>query len=414
MKVKKNVNELSIGMYVCDLDRPWIESTFLFQGFEIHSEAEIQKLINECKFVYVDTEKSSAHDKALQGHISSNRNNQALEFVDTVILNVNDMYDESFEKDLEKAKTLHKSTQEYIEQAFTVLRNGAELHVDSAKEAVSDLVEQVMQNPDAMVWLCQLKEKDKYTAVHSVNVCILSLAFGRQLKLTEAELNILGLGGLLFDIGKSRISDEVLKKPDSLNEDEYLLMKAHSYLGFAMLEENKNIPEEVLDIVLNHHERLNGMGYPNSRKGNEISHFTRIVSIVDAFDAMTSDRCYQDAFQPQHALNELYNIAPDELDQDLIEAFIKCIGIYPVGSIVELNTGHTGVVVKLNEEHKLKPVVGLVLNRKHEPYDVIKFLNLSGDMWQKSSGKKVEIAKILEPHAYNIDVREVIKKIVAF
>ena len=412
MKIKKNVNELSLGMYVCNLDRPWIESSFLFQGFEIHTETEIQKLIKECKFVYVDTEKSSAHDKSLKGHISSDKNHQALEFVDTVIMNVNDMYDESFEEDLEKAKILHNSTQEYIEEAFTVLRNGGELSVETAKEAVSDLVEQILQNPDALVWLCQLKEKDKYTAVHSINVCILSLTFGRELKLNEAELNILGLGALLFDIGKSRITDDILKKPDSLNPDEFLLMKAHSFLGFAMLDENKNIPKEVLDIVLNHHERLNGMGYPNSRKGSEISRFTKIVSIVDAFDAMTSDRCYKDAFQPQHALNELYNMAPDELDQELIEAFIKCIGIYPVGSIVELSTGHTGVVVKLNEQHKLKPIVGLVLNRKHEPYEVIKFLNLSSTIWQKSSGDKVEIKKILEPHAYNIDVREIIKKIV--
>ncbi|MDH5601661.1 MAG: HD-GYP domain-containing protein [Gammaproteobacteria bacterium] len=412
MKIKKNINELSLGMYVCDLDRPWIESSFLFQGFEIHTEAEIQKLSNECKFVYVDTEKSSAHDKSLQGHITKNNISQALEFVDTVILNVNDMYDDTFSEDLEKAKILHNSTQDYIEQAFTVLRNGGELDVDKAKEAVGDLVEQVMQNPDALVWLTQLKEKDKYTAVHSVNVCILSLTFGRELKLTEAELNILGLGALLFDIGKSRITDEILKKTDSLNQNELLLMKAHSYLGYAMLEESKNIPKEVLDIVLNHHERLNGMGYPNCRKGSEISRYTRIVSIVDTFDAMISDRCYKDAFQPQHALNELYNMAPYELDQDLIEAFIKCIGIYPVGSIVELNTGHTGVVVKLSEMHKLKPVVGLVLNRKHEPYEVIRFLNLSSAIWQKSSGDKVEITKILEPHAYNIDVREVIKKIV--
>lgn len=411
MKVKKNVNDLSLGMYVCDLDRPWIESSFLFQGFEIHTEGEIHKLINECKFVYVDTEKSSAHDKSLKGHISSN-NHLALEFVDTVIMNVNDIYDESFEEDLDKAKILHNSTQRYIEEAFTVLRNGGEINIETAKEAVSELVEQIMQNPDALIWLCQLKEKDNYTAVHSVNVCILSLTFARELNLTETELNILGLGALLFDIGKSRITDEVLKKTDSLNENEFLLMKAHSYLGFAMLEENKNIPKEVLDIVLNHHERLNGMGYPNSRKGKEIKRFTRIVSIVDAFDAMTSDRCYKDALQPQHALNELYNMSPDQLDQQLIEAFIKCIGIYPVGSIVELSTGHTGVVVKLNEEHKLKPVVGLVLNRKHEPYEIIKFLNLSSTIWQKSSGDKVEIKKILEPNAYNIDVRAVIQKII--
>lgn len=410
MKIKQDISELEKRMYVCDLDRPWVESSFLFQGFEITVDEELVKLKQECSFVYIDTEKSSGYQPLPQ--TSSSISHQGLEFVDTVIMDANDIYDESFERDLSKAKILHNRTQDYIEGAFKVLRNGGTLNIDSAKEAVSNLVEYIINNPDALLWLSQLKEKDEYTAVHSVNVCILSLTFARELGLTEPELNILGLGALLFDIGKSRISDDVLKKTDSLSQNEFLLMKAHSYLGFAMLDENKNIPKEVLDIVLNHHERLNGKGYPNNRKGDEISRYTRIVSIVDAFDAMTSDRCYKDAFQPQHALNELYNMAPNELDQELIEAFIKSIGIYPVGSIVELNTGHTGVVVKLNEQNKLKPLVGPVLNRKREPYEKIKFINLSSTVWQKSSGDKVTITKILEPHAYNLDVKSIITKII--
>lgn len=414
MKSKKVLNELSVGMYVCDLDRPWVESSFLFQGFEIKSQDEIQTLRKECKFVYIDTEKSIGKYQKLHTNHSSPLNKQAIEFVDTVIMNVNDLYDETFEQDLGQAKTLHHKTQEYIEGALNILKSGGRLDVEAAKESVSELVENIINNPDALLWLSQLKEKDEYTAIHSVNVCILSLTFGRELGMAEEELNILGLGALLFDIGKSRINDDILKKEGSLTQNEFLLMKAHSYLGFAMLDENNNIPDEVLDIVLNHHERLNGLGYPNNRRGDEISRYTRIVSIVDVFDAITSDRCYKDAFQAQHALNELYNLAPHELDQELVEAFIKCIGIYPVGSIVELNTGHTGVVVKLNEQNKLKPIVGLVLNRNHEPYEKIKFLNLSSTVWQRSSGNKVEISKILEPNAYNIDVRSTIKKIIDF
>jgi len=410
MKIKKDVSELVIGMHVCDLDRPWVESSFLFQGFDIMHDDELVQIRKECKFVYIDTEKSPDYQPPLQNKTSS-ISNQGLEFVDTVIMDANDIYDESFERDFGKAKILHNKTQNYIDDVFNVLRKGGQFDVMSAKGVVSELVEQVMKNPDAMVWLSQLKEKDEYTAIHSVNVCILSLTFGRALGLTEAELNTLGLGALLFDIGKSRIPDDILKKTDSLNENEFLLMKAHAFLGYAMLEEKNNISKEVLHIILDHHERLNGSGYPNCRRGDEISRLTRIVSIVDAFDAMTSDRCYKDAFQVQHALNELYNMAPDEMEQELIEAFIKCIGIYPIGSIVSLNTGHTGVVVKLNELNRLKPIVGLVLNRKHEPYDKIKFLNLSSSVWQKSSGNKVEIVRLLEPHAYNIDIRSVIKKI---
>ena len=411
MKIKTSITELTIGMYVSDLDRPWIESSFLFQGFEITSNKMLEELKKECSFVYVDTEKSNGSNKTFLQSDNLNKLNKGVEFVDTVIMNVNDIYDESAGETIKKGKQIHERTCDYVDGIFKTLNKGGQLDIDSVKVVVSELVETIITNPDTMIWLSQLKDKDEYTAIHSVNVCILSLTFGRTLGLSESELNILGLGALLLDIGKSKIPDDILKNPNALTENEFLLMKAHAFLGYATLEDNKKIPKESLEIILNHHERLNGKGYPNGRHGEEISKLTRIVSIVDAFDAMTSDRCYQDAFQPQHALNEVYNMAPGEFDQELVEAFIKCIGIYPIGSIVSLNTGHTGVVVKLNELNRLKPIVGLVLNRKHEPYEKIKFLNLSSSVWQRSSGSKVEIEGVLEPHAYNIDVRSIIRKI---
>ena len=414
MKIKTNITELKIGMHVSDLDRPWIESPFLFQGFEITSDKLLSDLQKECKFVYIDTEKSVGYEKPLVQGDNSNDKSKGVEFVDTVIMNVNDIYDESAEETIRKGKQLHDRTCDYVDGIFKTLNKGGQLDIDSVKIVVSELVETIITNPDTMIWLSHLKDKDEYTAIHSVNVCILSLTFGRTIGLSELELNILGIGALLLDIGKSKIPDDILKKTDSLSENEYLLMKAHAFLGYAILDDSKKIPQEALQIILNHHERLDGSGYPNCRRCDEISKLTRIVSIVDVFDAMTSDRCYQDAFQPQHALNEIYNMAPDKFDQELVEGFIKCIGIYPVGSIVELNTGHTGVVVKLNETNRLKPIVGLVLNRKKEPYETIKMLNLSSDVWQKSSGTKVEIVKILEPHAHNIDIKSIIKKISEF
>lgn len=411
MKIKKNVSELKVGLYVSDIDRPWIESSFLFQGFEIVSDKMISALQKECEFVYVDTEKSAGYKKPLINLESSIDLNKGLDFVDTVIMNINDVQDKDAETTIKKGMKLHAKTCDYVDGIFKTLNKGGQLDIDSVKNVVSELVESIITNPDTMIWLSHLKDKDQYTAIHSVNVCILSLTFGRTIGLNGAELNILGLGALLLDIGKSKIPDEILKKTDSLTDNEFLLMKAHAFLGYAILEESKQIPKEALEIILNHHERLNGKGYPNGKRKEEISKLTRIVSIVDIFDAMTSDRCYHDAFQPQHALNEIYNLAPEELDQELVEGFIKCIGIYPVGSIVELNTGHTAVVVKLNQTNRLKPIVGLALNRKKEPYELIKMLNLSSDVWQKSSGTKVEIVKMLDPHTYNIDIKSIIKKI---
>ena len=414
MKIKTDIKNLKIGMYVSDLDRPWIESSFMFQGFDITSDKMILDLRGECQFVYVDTEKSEGNKKSLLQSSSSNELNKGLDFVDTVIMNINDLQDDSADETIRKGKQLHNRTCDYVDGIFKTLNKGGQLDIDSVKLVVSELVESIIKNPDTMIWLSHLKDKDEYTAIHCVNVCILSLTFGRTIDLTVVELNHLGLGALLFDIGKSKIPDEILKKPNALTENEFLLMKAHAFLGFATLEASNKVSKESLEIVLNHHERLNGKGYPNGRRGDEISKLTRIVSIVDIFDAMTSDRCYHDAFQPQHALNEIYNLAPEELDQELVEGFIKCIGIYPVGSIVELNTGHTAVVVKLNQTNRLKPIVGLALNRKKEPYEVIKMLNLSSDVWQKSSGTKVEIVKMLDPHTYNIDIKSIIKKVADF
>ena len=411
MKIKKDINELAMGMYVCDLDRPWVESSFEFQGFEINSDKLLEQLRNEYSFVYIDTEKSSGMiDTPLRTHTSTKRN-IGMQFVDTVVMHVDDLHNDDFANDLKKGKQLHDTTRHYIEDVFHSLNKGGQLDIDGVKHIVNELVEHILTNPDTMIWLSQLKNKDEYTAIHSVNVCILSLTFGRTLGLTESELNELGLGALLFDIGKSKIPEDILKKTGALTDNEFLLMKAHAFIGYAMFDENKQVPKASLEIILNHHERLDGSGYPNGRHHSEISQLTRIVSIVDVFDAMTSDRCYKDALQAQHALNELYNMAPNKLDQELVEAFIKCIGIYPVGSIVSLNTGHTGVVVKLNEDNRLKPIVGLVLNRNKEPYETIKLLNLSSDVWQKSSGKKVEIVKILEPSAHGINVKTIINKV---
>lgn len=411
MKIKKKISELKQGMHVCDLDRPWIESTFLFQGFEITSEKIISQLGKECDFVYIDTEKSTSIQLPSSLKSSALKNNNGCQFVDTVIMNVKDIHDETFERDISKGKILHESTRDYVSGVFKLLNKGGELDIDSVKDVVSELVQHILTNADTMIWLSHLKDKDEYTAIHSVNVCILSLTFGRTLGLSEAELNTLGLGALLLDIGKSKVPAHILHKTDALSEGEFSLMKAHAYLGYATLENNEKIPIEALEIILNHHERLDGKGYPNGLRGQDISKLTRIVSIIDIFDAMTSDRCYKDALQAQHALNEIYNMAPHQLDQDLVESFIQCIGIYPVGSIVALNTGHTGVVVKLNEDNRLKPIIGLVLNRKKEPYENIKMLNLSSDVWQRSSGEKVSIERILEPGAHNLNVQSIISRV---
>jgi len=262
---------------------------------------------------------------------------------------------------------------------------------------------------DASMWLTQLKNKDEYTAIHSLNVCVLSLTFGRALGLAKTELNELGLGALLHDIGKMQVPLEILNKPGELTPEEFEIMKTHPSKGYELLKKEDNLSAEVLNIVKSHHERLSGSGYPDSLLEQNISYYTKIVSITDVYDAITSDRVYNDGMTPHDAMQRLYEWMPDNFDQELMQQFIRTLGIYPIGSVVELKTGHIGLVVKLNENHHLKPVVMLILNRDKEYYPRRKLINLASSIWEKKTGRP-EIKRILDPKEFNIDIKKIINE----
>jgi len=373
MRVKLAVEDLQVGMYVSDLDRPWLESPFLMQGLLLKEHDDIQKLKELCTYVYVDTSRSTCSTNPELLNRPAHLNKQKQDFIDTVVITKDEREATDLAQQVEKASLLREKTYEYIQQTFNQVYENGNLDVDKAKEVVSTLVANILEGHDTMIWLTYLKNRDEYTAIHSLNVCIYSISFGRFIGLSEQEINTLGLGALLHDVGKIKVPEHILSKPGKLTNDEFTLMKAHAFLGYELLK-NNNMPPEALDIVLSHHERVGGQGYPNGKREKEISYFARIVAIIDVYDALTSDKPYNDGLSPRVALNKLYNLAPNNFSQDLIEEFIKFMGIYPIGSVVELNTGHTAVVITNNEKNRLKPIVGLVLNRKQEPYETVRLL----------------------------------------
>lgn len=411
MKIKLTVEDLQIGMYVSDLDRSWLETPFMLQGLLLKEDKDIQKMKDICAYVYVDVDKSTGITRQDLLNKRDNINKQQKNFIDTIVLNKDELKPAEFKQQAQIANNLREKTREYIQQTFKQIYEKGNVDVNKAKEVVSELVSNVLEGHDAMIWLTYLKDRDEFTAVHSINVCIYSISFGRFLGLSEQEINTLGLGALLHDVGNIKIPENLLKKPGKLTKDEFTLMKAHAFLGYELLKQDSGMPPEALDIVLNHHERIGGHGYPNAKRDEEISHFSRIVAIIDVYDALTTDRPYKDGLNSRTALDKLYNIAPDNYAQDLIESFIKFIGIYPIGSIVELSTGHTAVVIANNDKNHLKPIVGLVLNRKQEPYETIRLLNMSSDVWYKS-GHEVTINKILEKDARGIDIQSVVSKVI--
>jgi len=392
--MKVLVSDLELGMYVNKLDRPWVESPFLFQGFLLTEDNHIQQLRDLCGFVYVDTEQSITNAlKKLQRVKESHAGDSGKNFIDALVVESNNIDASSFEQKLVKAKHVHEETRNYISQVLRSVYHGATPDVEKAKTIVSDLVDSIVNNSDTLILLTQLKSQDESTVVHSTNVCILSIAFGRYLGLPLEKLRTLGLGALFHDIGNMKISDAILKKRGALTKDEASIMKAHAFLGYELLKNEKGMTEEILSIIKNHHERIDGSGYPMGLKGDEICQLTKIVSMTDEYDELINQYDGEKNSTQTEALHHLYNLAEDKYEHQLIELFIQCIGIYPIGSIVETNTGHVGVVVKLNDDNKLKPVVGLMLSRKKELYEKMKFLNLASDVWQKSSGVKVKIEK---------------------
>lgn len=413
MKVKVFCEDLILGMYVSELDRPWIESPFMFQGFQINDDDILQQLQSSCKYVYVDSEKTPAELATKLQTLSRSQQTQEADkkfkFTDTTTLKASKFDKASFTENLRIARKTRDKTRRYVDEMLSHARIGETIDTDKAKLLVAELANNIVENLDASMWLTQLKKRDEYTAIHSINVCVLSLTFGRALGLSIEELNELGLGALLHDIGKMRVPLKVLNKPGKLTDDEFEIMKSHPGMGYELVRHDKNLSPNVLSIVRSHHERLSGTGYPDKLSEDEIPYFTKIVSITDVYDAITSDRCYHDGMTPHDALKKLYEWMPNNYDTKLIQEFIRTIGIYPVGSIVELHSGHVGIVVKLNESHRLKPVVMLVLNRNKEFYPVRKLINLASDIWNEKKHKP-SIKRISEPQEYKIDIYKIINE----
>lgn len=418
MKIKVFSGDLTIGMYVSELDHPWIESPFLFQGFLLKDKEEVQQVQSTCKYVYVDTEKTShqINNKlrviaaATQNPVQEKEPNPSkTDFTNTVILNKAKFDKSSFTENLIQARKSRDKTRSYIDDMLAQARMGKITDTQKARELVAELASNIVENLDASMWLTQLKSRDEYTAIHSLNVCVLSLTFGRSLGLKGDELNKLGLGALLHDIGKMQVPLEILNKPGKLTVEEFKIMKSHPQKGYQMLLSDDTLSSDVLSIVKSHHERVSGKGYPDNLSESNISYYTKIVSITDVYDAITSDRVYHDGMTPHEALKRLYEWMPDNFDTKLMQAFIRTIGIYPVGSVVELKTGHIGLVVKLTDTHRLKPVVMLIMNRNREYYPRRKLVNLASSIWDKKDGKP-EIKRIFDAKEFNIDIKKIINE----
>jgi HD-GYP domain-containing protein (c-di-GMP phosphodiesterase class II) len=282
------------------------------------------------------------------------------------------------------------------------IRFGKRIDTPSTKAVVHECVESLIRNPDALMLLTQLKHRDAYTAQHSLNVCVYSVAFGLHLGYKGEAVEELGMSGLMHDMGKMKVPLEVLNKPGRLTGDEFALMKAHTTQGRDILMSAREALPGAVDVAYSHHERLDCSGYPRGLDGAHLTPFSKIVAIVDTYDAITSDRCYQDGRTHMEAINILTECRGKGFDANLVIKFIERIGIYPPGTVVEMSNGEVGVVVEVHPKAKTKPKVVLVLDetKRPRPPRLVDLVELDLD----ASSQPYVISKVLGNHAYGIDL----------
>jgi len=248
-----------------------------------------------------------------------------------------------------------------------------EKEAERFQQLIQNMLTEMRQNTDLVSLLTDIYVYDDYTFSHSFNVTLYALALGIELKLSNKELIQLGLGAILHDIGKMCVPIEILNKPDKLTEKEYELMKKHTEMGFEILRQSYTIPLLAAHCAYQHHERLDGSGYPRGLKGDEIHYFGRLLAIVDVFDAVTSNRVYRRAMLPHEGLEILYSGAGTKFDKEMVEAFRRAIAVYPVGLFVELNDGRKGVIAKQNDQLSERPIVRILEEgdvQLKEPYEI--------------------------------------------
>jgi putative nucleotidyltransferase with HDIG domain len=423
MKKRVMVQDLRIGMYVSELDRPWRETPFLFQGFEIRTDEELAQLRRLCRYVYIETPDEPAAVSAVSGRrvvagpprlYRIEREPPAATAAALGGFEVLEKFHPgrhheprypdrvSLEEEMPRAREVEKNTRTLIYSIMDDVRLGRSLDSAGAKRVVAEMVESILSNPDALICLTQLKNKDEYTALHSLRVAILALSFGRHLELAPEALQVLGLGALLHDIGKLKVPAEILNKPGRLTEAEFEIMKRHVPFGVEILERTPGIPAAAIDVARYHHERYDGSGYTSGIPGEAVGLFGAIGAIVDCYDAITSDRAYHAGLSAYEALGKMYEWRRKDFHPRLVEQFIQCLGIFPIGSVVELNTGAVGVVVSVNRQRRLKPRIALVLNADKQPLSPSRIIDLMDQTFQ-GPGRELEIRRVLRPGAFGIN-----------
>ncbi|NWO05141.1 MAG: HD-GYP domain-containing protein [Alteromonadaceae bacterium] len=393
------VSALKVGMYITDLNNDWIPHNQTRKKGVIRREETIEKIRRmRVKHVYIDVGKGlDSQDSESAGEVDQ-RNEAALEEAGALSPALQAKVD--FADEIVKAQQVHTLAQGLVSNFMHDMKMGAAIEVAPIHQLADELQHSVLRNANALSCLGRIREKDNYLLEHSVNLSVLMSLFGSHRELPKDALHQTIVGALLHDIGKILTPDEILHKPGKLTPEEFEVMKLHARYSRDILASTEGIGDIALLTAAQHHERLDGSGYPEGLKGDEITEYGRMVAITDVYDAITADRVYHKGMTPVQGLKKLLEWSGDHLDPLLVQEFIRCIGLYPIGSLVLLESGRLGVVVETNEQDQRLPVVRVMYHTRFRLPIPVETLDLA------RPGNQDRIVKAVDPADYKLDIRK--------
>ena len=379
------VTQVRLGMYIQELGGSWIDHPFWRKSFKLEDPAMLKSLqTSPVKDLVIDVSKGldvlSEGGDAAEGREDSSKpaaTNTASPPANEPAPQKPVIKRISAEQERAQAKKLLKASKQAITSMFNEVRMGQAVNAADAMPLVEEITASVSRNEGALISLVRLKHKDDYTYMHSVAVCALMVALSRQLGLDDKQTKQAGLAGLLHDIGKSAIPLEILNKPGKLTDEEFDIVRGHPKAGHEILLASMGVDEVALDVCLHHHEKMDGTGYPDKLPSQDISVFAKMGAVCDVYDAVTSNRPYKEGWEPGVSLQRMAQWSKTHFDDTVFKAFVKSVGIYPIGSMVMLQSGRLGVVVDQNPVSLLKPLVKVFFSTKSRTRIPVEILDLS-------------------------------------
>ena len=395
------IEQLRPGMFIHDLSsdfesRPFIGSRFMLD----HAKQTDRIVAAGIKEIYIDTSQGLDVPGAPTAADVSMDLDRAIAQISAARTPVCLPVDVS--EELTPARNIRLQAQTFTRNAMQNIRRKRPVDFSAATPIVESITCSLSQNAGALLSLCQIKDKDDYTFLHSVSVCTFMVAFARSLGLDAIAIRHAGLGGLVHDLGKAYTPEIILNTPGPLSDEEFAVIRHHPADGHRILESQSGLPDAALQIALQHHERLDGSGYPGKLKGDDISPLGQMAAIVDVYVAITADRHYRKGIPPAEALRKLLEWSKFHFDRELVQAFIRCVGIYPVGSVVRLESGRVAIVIEQSAQSLLQPKVRVVYHAKHKRFLMPEDLDLSRSL---GHGGGDRIVTHEAPDAWRIDAQ---------